>query len=254
MAVQAASEGWMAPDQVEALLGAYRIPVPRGGLATDAEAALAMAEAVGYPVVLKLAAPGVTHKTEVGGVRLDIRGPEQLRSEFEALVSADTSPTEVSSILRKLRTHRPSSNSNGLRSEEPRVYVQRMVKGMAQLIVGLTRDPQFGPLAMVGTGGTEVELKRDVAFELAPMSAKQADDTLDRTAAGKLLAGFRGTPPADRAAVVDVILRLSQIVLDWPEIAEIEVNPLIVTQQGVSVGPTVAAVDARVRRCNRNEE
>jgi acetyltransferase len=167
----------------------------------------------------------VTHKTEVGGVALNIETPEQLRAEFGAMMQRGVNPEAV--------------------------YVQRMAKGVAELIVGVVRDPQFGPLVMAGTGGTEVELKRDVAFELAPLSARQAAGLLDRTAAGKLLAGFRGRPPADRAAVVDTILRLAQIALDWPEVQEIEINPLIVAEAAQAAGKSEAgagvAVDARVR-------
>jgi acyl-CoA synthetase (NDP forming) len=117
------------------------------------------------------------------------------------------------------------------------------VKGVVELIIGVVRDPQFGPLVMVGTGGTQVEVKGDVAFELAPLSAKQARELLDRTSAGKLLAGFRGAPPSDSAAAIDAILRVSQIAMDYPEIQEIEINPLVVMKQGEGA----TAVDARVR-------
>jgi acyl-CoA synthetase (NDP forming) len=105
------------------------------------------------------------------------------------------------------------------------------------------RDPDFGPLMMVGTGGTYVELFDDVAFELAPLNAWQAGEMLDRTMAGRLLAGYRGAPPADRDAVVETILRLAQVALDWPQIAEIEINPLMV----MAAGGGTSAVDVRVR-------
>src|SRR5574341_1196666 len=215
--------GWLTPDQVEALLAAYHIPTPGSGLAPNLQQALAPAATVSYPIALKLAAPGLTHKTDVGGVALDIQTPEQLRTEFEAM-------------MQRVKQH-----ASGLTILEG-AYVQHMVRGGVELIVGMVRDPQFGPLVMAGVGGTQVELRREVAFELAPLSAAQADDLLDRTAAGKLLDGFRGSPPADRAAVVNVILRLSQIALDWPEIHEMEINPLVVMprDQGAS------AVDARI--------
>ncbi len=216
--------GLLTSDQVEALLAAYHIPTPGSGLAPNVEQALALAETVGYPVALKLAAAGLTHKTDVGGVALNIQTPEQLRAEFEAM-------------MQRIKQRAP-----GLTLLQG-AYVQHMVKGVGELIVGVVRDAQFGPLVMAGIGGTQVELKRDVAFELAPLSAKQADDLLDRTAAGRLLAGFRGAPPADRAAVVDVILRLSQLALDWPEIQEMEINPLVVMERDRGV----SAVDARIR-------
>ncbi len=222
-ATLANTSGWASPESVEALMAAYHIPVPGSGLAMDAEGAVVLAEKIGYPVVLKLAASGVTHKTDVGGVVLNIQTPEQLRSAYEAMMQS------------------ARSNVNGLAIQG--AHVQRMVKGLAELIVGVTRDPQFGPLVMAGIGGTEVELRRNVAFELAPLTAKQANDLLDRTPAGRLLDGFRGATPADRSAAANVILRLAQIALDRPEIQEIEVNPLIVMAQGEGA----LAVDARLR-------
>ena len=216
--------GWLAPDQVETLLNAYHIRTPETGLAPSADDAIALAESVGYPVVLKAAIPGVTHKTEVGAVMVNIRTPDELRGAFSAM-------------MQRVRERMPSlSVIEGM-------YVQHMVESGVELIVGVVRDPQFGPLVMAGLGGTHVELQRDIAFELAPLTREQANDLLDRTAAGRLLGGFRGAPPADREAVVDTILRLAQIALDWPLIAEIEINPLIVQAEG---GGAVA-VDARVR-------
>jgi acetyltransferase len=116
-----------------------------------------------------------------------------------------------------------------------------MIQGEAEIIAGVVRDPQFGPLVMAGLGGVQVELLGDTAFELAPLTAAQAGAMLDRTAAGKVLAGYRGKSPADREPVVQAILALAQIALDWPQVAEIEINPLIVRQRGA------VAVDARVR-------
>jgi acetate---CoA ligase (ADP-forming) len=241
------NHGWLPPDQVDGLLGAYGIPTPAGGLATDVQGALAMAERIGYPVALKLAAPGVTHKTDVGGVELNIATPEQLGAAYQEMVRhMDGQPTTDD----RRSGHNRSSVVGAPSSREANTYVQRMVKGAVELIVGVTRDPQFGPLVVVGTGGTEVELKRDVAFDLAPLSAKQAGDLLDRTTAGKRLAGFRGAPPADRAAAIDAIMRLAQVALDLPQIQEIEINPLIVMEDGAGV----TAVDARVRVASSNSE
>jgi acetyltransferase len=218
---------WLSPDRIDSLLAAYRIATPGSGLATGVESALAVAERVGYPVALKLAAAGVTHKSDVGGVALNIDTPEELRAEYEAMMA------------------RVRERTRGREMEVEGVHVQHMVEGVAELIVGVVRDPQFGPLTMAGVGGTGVELTRDVAFELAPLSARQAHDLLNRTGAGRLLAGFRGGPPADRGAVVGAILRLSQIALDWPEVQEIEINPLLVA--GESSSGSAIAVDARVR-------
>ncbi|MBN2500301.1 MAG: acetate--CoA ligase family protein, partial [Anaerolineales bacterium] len=219
-----AGASWMPADQVEALLNAYNIRTPRSGMAPNLEQALSMAKTVGYPVALKLASEGVSHKTDVGGVVLNINSPVELDTAFNELMA-------------HLKQRAPQLTIIG------GVYVQQMIRGDAELIVGVVRDPQFGPLVMAGTGGTQVELTRDVAFELAPLTRKQANSLLDRTAAHALLAGYRGAPPADREAAVDAIINLAQIAIDWPEISEIEVNPLIVmgSDQGVY------AVDARVR-------
>jgi acetyl coenzyme A synthetase (ADP forming)-like protein len=216
--------GWMSPDQVEALLNAYGIQTPQSGLAPNVDAALELAKSVKYPVALKLAAPSVTHKSDVGGVVLNIDSAAALRQGF-------------SDLMDSVSKHMPDL------SVVEGIYVQHMIDGTGELIVGAVRDPQFGPLVMAGVGGTAVELKRDVAFELAPLSRKQADAMLDRTAAGALLGGFRGAPPADREAVVDAILCLAQIALDWDAVAEIEINPLIVLPRSYGA----YAVDARVR-------
>jgi acetyltransferase len=212
---------WLAPAQAEDLLKAYGIHTPGAGLAPDLDHALRLAGQIGYPVALKLAAADVVHKSEVGGVMLNITDPAALRAAFE-------------SMLARAAEHIPTAAIQG-------VYVQKMIPSGVDLIVGIVRDAQFGPLVMVGVGGVMVELRRDVTFELVPITPRQADAMLDRTGAGKLLAGFRGAPPADRAAVIDVITRLAQLAHDHPQIAEIEINPLIVLEDGAW------AVDARAR-------
>jgi acetyltransferase len=213
----------MSPEQVDVLLTAYQIQTPSSGLAPSVEHALPLAETIGYPVALKLAAEGITHKTDIGGVALNITTARRLQKTFKSLV-------------RQASRHIPGVEIKG-------IYVQHMIQGRAELIVGVVRDPQFGPLVMAGVGGTEVELKRDVTFELAPLTRQQAEEMLDRTGAGRLLAAFRGSAPADRSAVIDTILLLAQIALDFPQVAEIEINPLIVMQAGEGV----RAVDARVK-------
>jgi len=216
--------GWMSPEQVELLLSSYCIRTPSAGLAPDVDHALPLAKTIGYPVVVKLAVDGLTHKTDVGGVRVNLGSAREVRAAFKDMVK------RASKILPQ------EAHIKG-------AYVQQMVSGEAELIVGVVRDPQFGPLVMAGIGGTQVELKRDVAFALAPLTRLEAEAMLDRTAAGKLLAGFRGQAAGDRAAVVDTILQLAQIALDFPSVTEIEINPLIVRGNGDGVW----AVDARVR-------
>ncbi|MCZ7538994.1 MAG: acetate--CoA ligase family protein [Anaerolineae bacterium] len=216
--------GWLAPEALDALLEAYGVRVPGAGLAADADAAAALATQIGYPVVLKLAAADVVHKSEIGGVALNLDGPEAVRAAF-----AD--------LLARARAHGvPDAAIAG-------AFVQKMIPPGVDLIVGIVRDAQFGPLVMAGVGGTQVELLRDVAFELAPLTPQQAGELLDRTGAGRLLAGFRGAPPADRAAVIDAIVRLAQLAHDHPDVAEIEINPLMVMEGSAGAW----AVDARAR-------
>lgn len=219
----AAGSGWLAPTAVDDLLQAYSIRTPGSGLAADAETALALATEIGYPVVLKLAAEDVVHKSDIGGVVLNITGPDDLRAAFADLTA-------------RARAAVPDAAIEG-------AFVQKMIPPGLDLIVGTVRDPQFGPLVMVGSGGTQVELLKDVTFELAPLTPAQANAMLDRTTVGTLLAGYRGADPADREAVVDVIVRLAQLVHDHPQIAEIEINPLMVMESGAGVW----AVDARAR-------
>lgn len=214
---------WLGIQQVEALLKAYGIRTPASGLAPDVDEALNLAQSVRYPVALKLAASGVTHKSDVGGVALDITTPAELRHEFDEMMD------------------RAKAQKDAVQSIDG-VYVQHMIRDGEELIVGVVRDPQFGPLVMAGVGGTRVELQRDVTFELAPLTRQQTGAMLERTGAARLLAGFRNRPPADREAVIDMILGLAQIALDWPQVAEIEVNPLIVLPDTYGA----YAVDARV--------
>jgi acetyltransferase len=217
------SARWMPVSQVESLMRSYGIGAPASGLAPDVDQALLLAESIGYPLVLKLEAAGLSHKTDVGGVRLGIETPDELRFAFNDMVG-------------QFRAMKPNTPVDGVR-------LQPMVGGVAELIVGMVRDPQFGPLIMVGAGGTQVELQKDVAFDLAPVNPYQAESLLDCTSAGRLLDGFRGSQPADREAVVEVIVRLAQLALDWPQIAEVEINPLIVRR----VGEGASAVDVRLR-------
>jgi acetyltransferase len=212
------------PDSAVAacLLAGYGIRVAPLELARDAERAVALAEAMGYPVALKVASPDMPHKSDVGGVRLGLTGAAAVADAF-----AD--------VVRGARASRADARVLG-------VYVQPMVSGGQELIVGAVRDPQFGPLVMAGAGGLEVEAAGDVAFALAPLGREEAGDLLDRTMAGRRLRGFRSVPPADRAAAIEAVVRLAQLAADFAEIAEVEINPLLVLPEGQGA----VAVDVRV--------
>jgi acyl-CoA synthetase (NDP forming) len=178
------------------------------------EAARAGGE-LGYPVAAKLAAAGV-HKTELGGVRLGLDDADALRNAYREL--AAVTPDPLAGVL-----------------------VQPMVGHGTEIIVGVVRDPQFGPLVMLGAGGVLVDLLDDRAFRLAPLAAAEADTMIGELPLARLLDGYRGAPVVSRAALRDVLVRIAALAADLPEIAELDVNPLVGTDDGL------IAVDARIR-------
>lgn len=207
-------------DEALQLLAAYGIPVARGDLATSAEEAVRHAERMGYPVVLKIVASAILHKTEVGGVRVNLGDAVEVRRAFDQ-------------ILLGARTAQPDAVISG-------VLVQAMVQNGRELIVGMTRDPVFGPLVMFGLGGIMVEVLRDVSFRIAPFGREEARRMMREIRGARLLDAVRGLPPADRGALEDVLLRVARLVTDCPEIAELDVNPLMAMPSGA------VAADARV--------
>lgn len=218
------ANAWVNAEVAGQLLRAYGLPVQTVALARTAEEAVALAEAIGFPVALKVASPDISHKSDVGGVRLDLGDGEAVRESFAA-------------ISRAARTAQPQATLLG-------AHVQRMIPAGQDVILGAVQDPQFGPLVMFGSGGVEVEGLRDVAFALAPLSRADAESLLNETWAGRRLAGYRNLPPADRAAVVEALLRLGQLAADFPQLAEVEINPLRVLPERQGA----VALDVRVRR------
>ncbi|MCC6602587.1 MAG: acetate--CoA ligase family protein [Anaerolineae bacterium] len=205
----------------QTLLTAYGIPVPGSGLATTADEAVALARQVGLPVALKIASADVPHKSDVGGVVLNV-------GEETAVATAFTQ------MILDVETAVPQANLDG-------VLIQPMIPDGQEVIVGVVRDPQFGPVLMFGSGGVEVEGLKDVAFALAPLTLAEAKSLLANTWAGRKLAGYRNVAAGDETAVLQTILRLGQLAADCPQLAEIEINPLRVL-------PTAAlALDVRAR-------
>jgi acyl-CoA synthetase (NDP forming) len=200
--------GWLDPEQTRRLLEAYGVPlVPERVAATVAETVEAAKE-LGFPVVLKTAAPG-THKTEQGGIALD------LADEAAVLDAA----ARIG----------------------PPFLVQPFIKGGAELLAGALQDPVFGPLVAFGPGGVFAELIGEAQFRLAPLTDRDAEELVRSGKAGRLVAGFRGTPPSDEASLVDLLLRLSLLAEDLPEVAELDLNPVLALPE------RCFAVDARVR-------
>lgn len=210
--------------EVEAreVLAAYGLPVARTLLATNLEECIRAAREIGYPVVVKIASPLILHKTEVGGVVVGIRDTDELINAYEAVTSA-------------ARKFVPETSIWG-------VLVQEMLPPSRELIVGMSRDAQFGPLLMIGLGGIYVEVLGDVSFRLAPVSEEEALEMLRELKSYGLLKGARGERAADIDAVVESILRISQLVTDFPEIAEMDINPLRVLEEGKGC----LAADARI--------
>jgi acetyltransferase len=228
----AVARAWLAgrdvPDgrhlgmpELAPLFTAYGIDCVEGRVAKSADDAAAAAERVGFPVALKIVSPDITHKTEVGGVALDLR-------DRLAVGAAATA------MLGRVAAARPQAALHG-------ILVQRMAPTGRELLLGGVRDAQFGPLVMVGFGGIYVEVFADTAARLAPISAAEALAMLDELKVAPLLRGTRGEPPVDREALAEIISRFARILVDLPELAEIEINPL-------TAGPDGAvAVDARAR-------
>ncbi|HSR49718.1 MAG TPA: acetate--CoA ligase family protein [Acidobacteriota bacterium] len=208
---QAASRALEESD-FPALLAAYDIPLAQTRPASDGQEAVQEAKAIGFPVALKLRAREVSHKSDVGGVVLGLESEAEVREAFDQ-------------IMESARDARPGLEIQG-------VWVQKMISGGQEILTGVRRDPQFGVLVVAGRGGLEVELLRDISTAVAPLSRRQAREMLETTRAGVRLKGWRHLPPADIEAAVDVILRLSQIALDCPQIEELEINPLAVLPQG----------------------
>ena len=190
------------------MLEAYGINNVPGDLAADVEEAVKVAESAGYPVVMKIVSEDILHKSDSGGIALNIKNSEELRVEYI-------------SMMARIAKNEPGAHIRG-------VMVEKMAPKGLEVIVGMRRDPTFGPLMMFGLGGTMVELLKDISFKVAPLTEADIDEMIENTLAGKLLKGFRGSPKSDIEAVKDTISRLSRLSLDNPEISEIEINPLIV--------------------------
>lgn len=212
---------WLTPAEVREVLGAYGIRTPRETVTTTVDEAVAAAEAFDAPVALKLISDTITHKSDVGGVALGLRGGAAVRAAWEAMT-------------RRL-------DALGRVGEMRGALVQEMAPAGVETFVGATRDAVFGPLVGFGLGGVQVELWKDVVFRVSPLRDRDAAEMLDQIRAKALLEGFRGSAPVDRAALIDVILRVSRLVEELHEVVEIDLNPVVALPRGAVV------VDARIR-------
>jgi acetyltransferase len=221
---QVAREGrtLMTEPESKHLLACFSIPTPRTMIAMTARDAADAAMSIGFPVALKILSPDIAHKSDVGGVRLAIRDVATVEAEFTALVDA----------VKKLR---PNARVTG-------VAVQPMVQKRfgREVSIGVATDSVFGPVISFGAGGVAVELLADYAIGLPPLSIRLAEEIIDRTRIAKLLGAYRHIPAADRAAIVDALLAVSEMVIHCPWLKELDINPLLVDGEGA------AALDARV--------
>jgi acyl-CoA synthetase (NDP forming) len=208
--------GWVTTDEARRLLAAAGISSAATRAVATADEAVAAAEQVGYPVVLKAAGPVLLHKTERNAVRLNL-----------------TDEAAVRAVARQFEAQ--------FKGEMSGMVVQRMVPGGVEMLVGAIEDPTFGPIVVCGSGGVLVELLGDTAFRLHPVTDRDAEDMVSELKGAALLRGFRGAPPADEAALRETILRVSAVLSVCPEIQELDLNPVKVLRTGVCV------VDARVR-------
>lgn len=201
---------------------AYGMRLPRSELARSPEEAIEIASRIGYPVVLKVSSPDILHKSDIGGVKVGLRSADDVRDTFELLDY-------------RARRYSPNATIWGM-------LVQEQAPPGREVIVGMSRDAQFGPLLLFGLGGIYVEVLKDVSFRLAPISRQEAQEMVQSIRAYPLLQGVRGQPPADIEAAIEVVLRSAQLVTDFPEIVEMDLNPVVLYERGQ--GATV--LDARI--------
>jgi acetyl-CoA synthetase (ADP-forming) len=198
----------------------YGIPVNKFKLASNEEEAAKYADEIGYPIVLKIVSPEIIHKSDAGGVILNLKNP-----------------TEVKDAYRKIIDNAEKYNAQ---AKIVGVLVQEMAPQATETIVGAIKDPQFGQTIMFGLGGIFVEVLKDVNFRIAPITADDAKDMITELKAYPLLKGFRNTPPADIDALVNILCNTSRLVMDNPEIKELDLNPVLAYQKGAMT------VDARI--------
>ncbi len=205
------------------VLNAYGIRACKYGLATNEEEVVNLGNSIGYPVVMKMTSKTTSHKTDVGGVRVNIQSEEQLRAEYKDLIAKLT--------------------EKGLIDGLEGVIIQEMVKGNREMVCGIATDPQYGPMMMFGLGGVFIETMKDVTFRIAPLTDIDAEEMIKSVKAYELLKGARGTKPADIAQIQETLLRLSQMVNDFKFIDELDINPLLISEK---TGEGIA-VDGRIK-------
>lgn len=220
--IQAKKEGRTAllEPEAKAICVEYDLPVTKFSLAKSEKEAVQFAEKFGFPVVLKIVSPEILHKTEAGGVKINLKTPEEVKNAYNA-------------ILEGAKKYNAKANIVG-------VLVQEMAPQSTEVIVGSVKDTTFGQTVMFGLGGIFVEMLKDVTFRVAPLTKQDALSMITELKAYSLLKGYRNAPAVDIQAIVSTLLSVSKLVMAHPEIKELDLNPVLVYEQGVKI------VDARI--------
>jgi acetyl-CoA synthetase (ADP-forming) len=198
----------------------YGIPVTKFKLARSEAEAVKFAEEIGYPIVLKIVSPDIIHKSDVGGVVVNLKDAKDVRVAYKQ-------------ILENVKKHKADAKIEG-------ILVQEMAPASTEVIVGAVKDPQFGPAIMFGVGGIFVEILKDVTFRIAPINEEEAREMITEVKAYPILKGYRNLPPADIDTIVDILLKTSRLVMEHQEIKELDLNPIMVYEKGAKT------VDARI--------
>ncbi|TET65702.1 acetyl-CoA synthetase [Candidatus Bathyarchaeota archaeon] len=220
--IKAKKEGrkFLLEPEAKTVCKDYEIPITDFKVAKNRAEGVKFAEKIGYPVVLKIVSPNIIHKSDVGGVIVNVKDAKDFQNAYRQ-------------IMDNVKKHKPKAKIVG-------ILVQEMAPQSTEVIVGATKDPQFGPALMFGLGGIFVEILKDVAFRIAPITEDEAREMITSVRAYPLLKGYRNTPPADIDAIVRVLLNTSRLVMEHQEIKELDLNPIMVYEKAAKT------VDARI--------
>ncbi len=210
----------LTEEEAYKLLSQYKIPVPEYSVASSEEESVEKAKVLGFPLVMKIISPDIIHKTDIGGVKLNIINEQQVRESYK-------------NIIYNVQKNKPETIIKG-------VLLYKQVPQGIEVIVGMIRDPQFGPTVMFGLGGIFTEILKDVAFRVCPVERMDIEEMLAETEGIKMLQGYRGQPSYDVNAIIDLIMKISELALDYPVIKEMDLNPIMVYEKGALI------VDAKV--------
>src|ERR1700690_1771267 len=220
---KAAARAALTAPEARGVCEAYGISIPKEGVATSADAAAKLASSIGFPVVMKIVSPQILHKTEAGGVIVGVKSAEAAKEAYSTIVG--------------------NAKKYDAKAEILGVQVQQMLAGGQEVIIGAVTDPAFGKLVAFGLGGVLVEVLKDVTFRLAPATRADALSMLDGIAAAQILRGVRGADPVNRSSLAGVIQKVSQLVDDFSDIAEMDLNPVFATKNGAIAADVRIVVD-----------